>query len=112
MSGPTWIASTDVVFVTTEGTRVPGCVRVSLPEATLEREARCWYNLEPLEKPCAIHGVDNLQALLLALRACGAQLALFERRGGRIEYPPDADGNHGEPWEPSVVFGEFVRLPA
>lgn len=112
MSEPTtWIASKDVVFVARDGTRVAGCVRVSLPESTLEHEAACWYSI-PFRQARATYGVDHLQALLLALRMCAVELALFVRGGGRIEYPPDADGNAGEAWDPSTSFGEFFRLPA
>jgi len=33
-------------------------------------------------------------------------------RGGRIELPPDEDGNPGEPWDPSTSFGPLFRLPS
>lgn len=111
MPDPQWIATKDVVFVQPDGTRLPGSIRVSLPEAAFEQDAQCSYCIEPLVKSKAIYGVDTLQALLLALRMCGLELALFEKRGGRIEYPPDADGHPGDRWEPATTFNELFRVP-
>lgn len=112
MSEPQWIATTNVVFVQPDGTRVPGTIRVSRPEPAFEHDAQCSYSLDPIVAGRPIYGVDNLQALLLALRMCGVELALFERRGGRIEYPPDEDGNPGAAWEPSATFGAFFQVPS
>src|SRR5438105_1316534 len=112
MTEPTWIASTSVVFVTADGTRLPGTIRISLPQPAFEHDAQCWYGIEPIDKPRAIYGADHLQALLLALRMCGGELAVLTDRGGRIEYPPDADGNPGQPWDPSSTFRELFRAPA
>lgn len=111
MPDPQWIATTGVVFVEPDGTRIPGSIRISLPEPAFEHDAQCSYSIEPLVKSRAIYGMDNLQALLLALRTCGVELALFEQRGGRIELPPDDDGNPGARWEPSATFNEFFRVP-
>jgi len=111
MTEPQWIAETNVVFVQPDGTRVPGKIRISLPELAFEHDAQCSYNLDPIVAGRPIYGIDNLQALLLALRMCGVELALFERRGGRIEYPPDENGNPGPAWDASSSFGAFFQAP-
>ena len=111
MSEPSWIATMNVVFVQPDGARLPGSIRISRPEPAFERDRQCSYGIEPLAKTQAIFGADDLQALLLAVRMCGVELALFQRRGGRIEYPPDADGHPGESWDPSATFAEFFRVP-
>jgi len=71
----------------------------------------CRYSLEPIAQGRAIYGEDSLQALLLALRTCGAELASFTQRGGSVEYRPDGDGTAGPPWEPSTTFGDLFRPP-
>lgn len=113
MNEPQWIAATDVVFVEPDGARVAGKIQIGLPGPSANgSEAQCSYNLEPIATGRPIYGADNLQALLLALRMCGVELALFERRGGRIEYPPAEDGSPGPPWEASATFGAFFRVPS
>jgi hypothetical protein len=111
MSQPQWIATSSVVFVQPDGTRVPGSIRISLPEPAFERAAQCFYNLDPVVAGRAIYGDNSLQALLLALRMCGVELALFERRGGRVEFPPDETGSPGSRWDPSATFGAFFQVP-
>ncbi len=111
MSEPVWMATTNVVFVEPDGTQVPGSIRISRPEPVSDDEAQCSYNLDPITPARAIRGVDELQALLLALRMCGAELALFARRGGRIEYPSEDDGTPGGTWDPAATFGAFFQAP-
>ena len=111
MTEPQWIAKTNIVFVQPNGTRVPGTIRISLPEPAFEHDAQCSYSLDPIAKGRPIYGADNLQPLLLALRMCAGELALFEQRGGSVEYPPDADGTPGPRWDPSTTFGAFFRVP-
>lgn len=112
MTEPQWIATTSVIFVKPDGTRVPGSIRISLPSPAFESDAQCSYSIEPIAKRRPpVCGADNLQALLLALHLCGTELAVFEKEGGRIEFPPDADGTPGEPWDPKVSFLSFFRFP-
>lgn len=111
MTEPQWIATSDVVFVTPDGTRTPGSIRISLPTPAFEHDAQCSYTLDPIVKGHPIYGSDALQALLLALRMCGMELAMFEARGGKIEYPTSAEGTPGERWDPKPTFGSFFRLP-
>lgn len=111
MSDPRWIASSDVVFVEGDGTRLPGTIRISVPELRVqERDAQCTYALAPLEKERVIFGVDTLQALLFAIQMCANDLARFERRGGKILFPSSGDDGSDEHWDPETTFGALFRL--
>jgi len=111
MAEPQWIASSEVIFVNRDGKRLAGSIRISHPDPADEHDAQCWYTLEPVVKGRNIFGSDSLQALLLAIRMCAMELAMFEERGGRVEYLPAEDGTPGPRWDPSTTFGALFRLP-
>ncbi len=98
--------------MTPSGERLPGSIRVSLPTPAADGESQCEYSIEPIAKRRGrVCGVDDLQALLLALQLCGTELAIFEKTGGTIEFPPSDDEDAGERWDPAVYFGPFLRIP-
>lgn len=111
MTEPEWIATTDVIFVTPDGVRTPGSIKISTATPAFEHDAQCSYALDPVVKGRPIYGSDSLQALLLAIRMCGMELAMFEARGGKIEYPGATGETPGERWDPTATFGSFFRLP-
>ncbi len=60
MSEPEWIASSDVVFVQPDGTRVPGTIRIAMPQPAFEQDAQCTYSLDPIVEGRPTYGVDSL----------------------------------------------------
>ncbi|MFO0679664.1 MAG: hypothetical protein U0169_24265 [Polyangiaceae bacterium] len=107
-----WIATTELVAVFPDGTRSRGAIRVAAPEPVDDVEARCTYSVEPLGATKTIHGADSLQALVLAIRMCAIELALFEKRGGHFEHPPPDGAESGEAWDGSAIFGSYLALPS
>ncbi len=108
---PPWIASSEVVAVHPDGTRTPGTIRISAPSAAGEAEAYCTYAIDPIGATKSIHGADSLQALVLAIRMCAIEIALFQKRGGYFEHPPEGEAAAGEVWSGEAIFGAFMGLP-
>lgn len=100
-------AEEEVLFVHADGRRTYGSIRIGMPRwIEYDVEARCQVTLVGLGPTHELSGASTLQALLLALRYCVAQLDLFLKGGGRILYP---EGE--EEWEAAAVFGRLLGEP-
>ncbi|MCB9563160.1 MAG: hypothetical protein H6708_22410 [Kofleriaceae bacterium] len=104
---PTWIAEEPVVFVTTDGRRMPGRIAVGRPEQVSATEARCPVILDGLAPVWPISGGSPLQALLLAVQFLGMRLHALTSSGRRVVDPDDGSDVGIE-----ALLGPLLRAPA
>lgn len=100
---PTWIADEAVVFLYSDGRRVPGRIAVGMPVQVDDVEAHCFVALDGFTPmPTKIIGSTTLQALTLAVRFLGTRLHDFLQDGGRVLLP-------AENFRLESYFGPLVR---
>jgi hypothetical protein len=104
---PTWIAEEQVIWLYTDGSRVPGRIAVGLPMQITDDEAHCMVALDGLDHlSFPMLGSSPLQVLLLAVRHLGMRIQDFMSKGGRVLDPVD-DANFGI----EHLFGPLLRHP-
>ena len=89
-SEPRFVASSELLWLKTDGSEVVVTARVGIPYQTDENEHRCAVEIVGFDgRYSDMAGASSLQALSLAIGLLATRLEDLLKEGGRLVYPDD-----------------------